>query len=79
MGDLCRLTSNVHLIPLTTRSKASDLAWIFVREIVRLHGLPDSIVSDRDTRFTSKLWQEILRLLGIKPLMWSLSGCVLTT
>ncbi|KAJ3480531.1 hypothetical protein NLI96_g8282 [Meripilus lineatus] len=66
---ICRLTSMVHLIPVKTTVKASELAWIFVKEIVRLHGLPDSIVSDRDTKFTSKFWKEVHRILGIKLLM----------
>jgi hypothetical protein len=43
---ICRLTSMVHLIPLHTKTTAVELSWIFVREIVRLHGLPRSIVSD---------------------------------
>ena len=51
---MCRLTSMVHLIPVETTVKASELAWIYVKEIVRLHGVADDIVSDRDTKFTSK-------------------------
>ena len=48
---------------------ASQLAWLFVKEIVRLHGLPETIVSDRDTKFTSQFWRETHRLLGVKLLM----------
>jgi hypothetical protein len=55
---ICRLTSMVHLIPVKTTIKASELASIYVKEIVRIHGLPDSIVSDRDPKFTSKFWKE---------------------
>ena len=66
---ICRLTSQVHLIPVKTTVKASELAWIYVKEVVRLHGLPDSIVSDRDSKFTSKFWRETHRLLGTKLLM----------
>lgn len=66
---ICRLTSMVHLIPIHTTVKASELAWLFVRDIVRLHGLPDSIVSDRDSKFTSKFWREVHRVLGVKLLM----------
>ncbi len=40
-----------------------------MREIVRLHGLPTSIVSDRDSKFTSKWWRELHRMLGSKLLM----------
>ena len=50
---ICRLTSLVHLVPITTTIRASDLAWLYVKDVVRLHGLPDSIVSDRDSKFTS--------------------------
>ena len=42
------------------------MADIFFKEIFRLHGLPKSIVSDRDGRFMSAFWQEIFRLVGIK-------------
>ncbi|KAJ3475421.1 hypothetical protein NLI96_g11847 [Meripilus lineatus] len=66
---ICRLTSMVHLIPINTTIKASELAWLFVKEVVRLHGLPDSIVSDRDAKFTSKFWKEVHRVLGVKLLM----------
>jgi Integrase zinc binding domain/Integrase core domain len=64
-----RLTSMVHLIPINTTTKASELSWLYLREIVRLHGIPESLVSDRDSKFTSKFWQEVHRLLGTKLLM----------
>jgi hypothetical protein len=64
-----RLTSLTHLIPINTRTTASELAYIFIKEIVRLHGMLDSIISDRDSNFTSKFWTELQRLLGIKLLM----------
>jgi hypothetical protein len=66
---MCRLTSEVHLIPVNTITKATELSHIYIREIVRLHGLPRSIVSDRDSKFTSAWWREIHRLLGAKLLM----------
>jgi hypothetical protein len=66
---ICRMTSMVHLIPVHTRMKASELSWIYRREIVRLHGLPSSIVSDRDSKFTSKWWRELHKTLGTKLLM----------
>ena len=66
---LCRLTSMVHLVPICTTTTASDLAWMYVREIVRLHGLATTIVSDRDSKFTSKFWKETHKLLGTKLLM----------
>jgi len=50
-------------------TKASELSSMYVKEIVRLHGLPDSIVSDRDSKFTSKFWRETHRILGTKLMM----------
>ena len=51
---VCRLTSMVHLIPVHTTWRATELLWIFVREIVHLHRLSDSIVSDQDSKFVLK-------------------------
>lgn len=64
-----RFTGTVHLIPTRTTVRASELAWLFIKEIVRLHGLPTSIVSDRDSKFVSKFWREVHRLLGTRLLM----------
>ena len=66
---ICRFTSMTHLVPVNTSTKATELSWLFVIEVVRLHGLPASIVSDRDSKFTSRWWREVHRLLGIKLLM----------
>jgi hypothetical protein len=56
---ICRLTSMVHLIPVNITIKASELAYLFLAQIMWLHGMPSSIVSDRDSKFTSKFWQEL--------------------
>ena len=53
---ICQLTSLVHLLPTTTTARATDIAWIYLKDIVRLHGLLDTIVSDRDPKFISKFW-----------------------
>jgi hypothetical protein len=66
---ICRLTSLVHLIPTTTSMKATEVAWLFLKDIVRLHGLPETIVSDRDSKFISKFWHELHCLMGVKLLM----------
>src|SRR6266481_4995206 len=63
------LTLQVHLLPMTTHVTSKEVAWIFLKEIVRLHGVPDSIVSDRDMKFTSSFWKELHRLMGTKLLM----------
>src|SRR6266481_1416112 len=64
-----RLMSQVHLLPMTTRVTSKEVAWIFLKEIVRLHGVPDSIVSDCDMKFTSSFWKELHQLMGTKLLM----------
>ena len=42
------------------------LAELYVKEIIRLHGVPLSIVSDRDLHFTSKFWKELQSALGTR-------------
>jgi len=55
-----------HFIPVRTDEHIKELALTFVKEIWRLHGLPESIVSDRDTRFRSKFWTSLMQLLQVK-------------
>jgi len=65
-----RFTKMAHFLPLRKEGKtATDLARKFAQEIWRYHGLPTDIVSDRDSRFTSEVWQEFLKILGIRPRM----------
>lgn len=59
-----KLTKMVHCCATTTSVTAPELATIFFQEVVRLHGIPASIVSDRDTRFTSLFWQSLWGLIG---------------
>jgi hypothetical protein len=66
---ICRLTSMVHLVPVSTMTTASQLSVIYMCEIVHLHGLPSSIVSDQDAKFTSKWWCKLHRLMGTKLMM----------
>ena len=57
-----RFTKMAHFIPTTTNADAPQLAKLFLDNIVRLHGFPRSIISDRDTRFRSLFWQELFAL-----------------
>ena len=61
-----RLTKTAHFIPIKLSYKVEQLAKIYVVEIVRLHGVPSSIVSDRDLRFTSRFWGALQEALGTK-------------
>ena len=47
-----RLTKSAHFVPVQTTYNSEKLAKIYIREIVRLHGVPMSIISDRVTQFT---------------------------
>ena len=49
-----RLTKSAHFIPIKITFSLEQLAEFYVREIVRLHGVPQSIISNRDAWFTSK-------------------------
>jgi len=61
-----RFCKMAHFIPLGTEEHIKDLALTFVKEIWRLYRLPESIVSDRDTRFTSRFWTSLMQLLQKK-------------
>jgi transposase InsO family protein len=65
-----RFTKIAHLIPLKKmNNKAEDLAEVFAREIWKLHSIPADIISDQDSRFTSKFGKSFLSILGIRPQM----------
>ena len=59
-----RLTKSAHFLPIQTTITLDKLASLYVKEIIRLHGVPISIVSNRDNRFTSKFWRSLQNALG---------------
>ena len=61
-----RLSKMVHFLPTIDTASAEDTAALFRDRVFCLHGMPKSIVSDRDVKFTSAFWQELHRLLGIQ-------------
>ncbi|KAF0891596.1 hypothetical protein E2562_010585 [Oryza meyeriana var. granulata] len=61
-----RFSKYCHFIPLAHPYSAESVAQAFFTEIVRLHGMPQSMVSDRDPIFTSTFWRELMRLMGTK-------------
>ncbi|XLS75404.1 hypothetical protein HN51_032269, partial [Arachis hypogaea] len=51
-----RLTKSAHFLPIRMTYTLEELARLYIKEIVRLHGVPATIISDRDPRFTSRFW-----------------------
>ena len=64
-----KLTKMVHYAATTTAVTAPQLAELFMQCVVRQHGVPESIVSDRDPRFTSHFWRALWAQLGTKLAM----------
>ncbi|GKC97849.1 putative mitochondrial protein [Tanacetum coccineum] len=59
-----RLSKSAHFAPLKHPYTAASVATVFLREIIRLHGVPKSIVSDRDRVFVSHFWRELFKYQG---------------
>ena len=64
-----RLTKYAHFVPVKHPYTASSIAQLFMDHIVKFHGLPHSIVSDRDTIFVSTFWKELFKLYRVKLAM----------
>ncbi|GKA87890.1 putative reverse transcriptase domain-containing protein [Tanacetum coccineum] len=61
-----RLTKLAHFLPIREDYKTEKLTRIYINEIVARHGIPVLIISDRDGRFASHLWQALQKALGTK-------------
>ncbi|WMV07889.1 hypothetical protein MTR67_001274 [Solanum verrucosum] len=53
------LSKSAHFIPVRIDYNAEQLAKVYVKEMVKLHGVPLCIISDRGTQFTSKFWRKL--------------------
>jgi hypothetical protein len=61
-----RLTKSAHFLSVKTTYRPLKYADIYIAEIVRLHGIPKTIVSDRGTQFTAHFWEQLHKGLGTK-------------
>ena len=59
-----RLTKSAHFLPINVKFTLDRLAKLYIKEIISRHGVPISIVSDRDPRFTSNFWRSLQEHLG---------------
>ncbi|GKE09067.1 putative reverse transcriptase domain-containing protein [Tanacetum coccineum] len=59
-----RLTKSAHFIPTRTTDSMETLTRLYIKEIVSRYGVPISIISDRDSHFTSRFWQSMQNALG---------------
>jgi hypothetical protein len=64
-----KFSKTVHLIPCTQKVTASEVSQLVYDNVVRLHGFPEVIVSDRDSRFTSNFWKALWKLSGTQLAM----------
>ena len=59
-----RLTKSAHFLGMKTTDTTETLSQLYIREIVRLHGVPLSIVSDHDSWFVARFWQSLQQAMG---------------
>ena len=59
-----RLSKSAHFIPVQSMYKTVQIADIFMKEIFRLHGIPKTVISNRDVKFTYAFWKTMFTGLG---------------
>ena len=59
-----RLTKTIHFIPVNTTYSAKKYAEIYLDQIIRLHGVPKMIISDRGAQFIARFWEQLRESLG---------------
>jgi hypothetical protein len=67
-----RMSKMAHIAPCTDEITAEEAARIFLHEVVRLHGMPVEVITDRGSQFTSGLWKELCKI-------WEVKQCISTS
>nr|GEU64088.1 putative reverse transcriptase domain-containing protein [Tanacetum cinerariifolium] len=61
-----RLTNSAHFLPVKTTESMENLTQLYLKEVFCRHGVPISIISDRDSKFTSRFWRLLQEALGTR-------------
>ena len=61
-----RLTKSTNFIPIRTDFSLVKLSKLYIKEVVKLHGIPSSIMLDRHPQFTSRFWISLQKTLGTR-------------
>ncbi|GJZ35486.1 putative reverse transcriptase domain-containing protein [Tanacetum coccineum] len=61
-----RLTKSAHFLPMRETDPMDKLARLYLKEVVTRHGIPVSIICDRDPRFTSNFWRSFQKAMGTR-------------
>ena len=69
-----RLTKTTHFLPVKTTYRPPQYAEKYIAEIVRLHGIPKTIVSDRGSQFMAHFWEHLHKGLGTSLIYYRLSS-----
>ena len=64
-----QLTKSAHFLAVRMTFTLERFYWLYIREIVWLHGVPVSIVLDRDSRFTTHFWKSFQKAMGTRLIM----------
>ncbi|RYA84594.1 hypothetical protein DD594_25980, partial [Enterobacter cloacae complex sp. 4DZ1-17B1] len=61
---VCRFNKQAHFIPVRKKIKSDQMARLFMYNVFKYHGMPQSIISDRDPRMTSLFWRGLFENMG---------------
>ena len=65
----CKFSKQVHLIATSMKVTSEKTARLLIDHVFKLHGLPRTIISDRDPRFTAGLWRAVFKAWGTRLAM----------